>query len=174
MTASNAVPDAPPARRAPAAAREINPERLSFLARVARREAEHLSGTDTRLFVHPLTVADIERQDREPELAERVDAFVARFGRLQDTLAVGLLPMLLQLSLEPVGTVIDNLNRAERLGWIRSVSGWARSRVQRNRMVHEYVEDMQLLADSLNAAHAGVADLLAAATVMAAMAEALG
>ena len=139
---------------------------------MARREAEHLAGTDSRLFAHQLTVADIERQAREPELAERVDAFVTRFGRLQDTLAVGLLPILLQLSLEPVGTVIDNLNRAERLGWIGSVSGWVRSRAQRNLMVHEYVEDAQLLADSLNAAHAGVADLLEAASVLAGMAEA--
>ena len=98
---------------------------------MARREAEHLAGTDSRLFAHQLTVADIERQAREPELAERVDAFVTRFGRLQDTLAEGLLPILLQLSLEPVGTVIDNLNRAERLGWIGSVSVWARSRAQR-------------------------------------------
>ena len=166
------MPSTPPASGTAVAASGVNQERLSFLARVARREAEHLAGTDNRLFVHPLTIADIERQAREPELAERVDAFVARFGRLQDTLAVGLLPLLLQLSFEPVGTVIDNLNRAERLGWIRSVSGWARSRVQRNRMVHEYVEDMQLLADSLNAAHAGVANLLEAASVLAGMAEA--
>jgi hypothetical protein len=41
------------------------------------------------------------RQD--PEMSERVDAFVARFGRLQDTLGDKLLPRLLQWLAEPVG-----------------------------------------------------------------------
>jgi hypothetical protein len=95
-----------------------------------------------------------------------VDAFVARFGRLQDTLAGGLLPRLLQALLEPVGSVLDNLSRAERLGWLRSASDWAELRLLRNRMVHEYVREPQELVDALQAAHRGVADLNAAAMAM--------
>ena len=102
------------------------------------------------------------------DLAERVDAFVARFGRLQDRLDAALLPQLLEALLEPTGSVLDNLNRAERLGWVRSAGDWAALRLLRNRMVHEYVDDAGVLADALNAAHAGVADLVATAGAVAA------
>jgi hypothetical protein len=67
------------------------------------------------------------------------------------------------LLLEPVGSVRDNLNRAERLGWIRSAEDWAELRLLRHRMVHEYVCDAQELVDALRAAHEGVGDLVAAA-----------
>lgn len=89
MTGPTALPGTRPANSAPAAA-SINQERLRFLARVARREAEHLAGTDSRLFAHPLTVADIERQAREPELAERVrpKRGAGRDGRLGAALDV--------------------------------------------------------------------------------------
>ena len=40
-------------------------------------------------------------------------------------------------------------------------------RLLRNRMVHEYVSDAAILADALNAAHAGVHDLVASAGAMA-------
>ena len=40
-------------------------------------------------------------------------------------------------------------------------------------MVHEYVSDAEILADALNAAHAGVPDLLAAAVAMAARVQRL-
>ncbi len=89
------------------------------------REAQHLAQIDQRLFGPGFGIADP---------GERVDAFVARFGRLQDALAGALLPRLLEALLEPVGSVLDNLNRAERLGWIRSASDWAERRLLRNRM----------------------------------------
>ena len=106
-------------------------------------------------------------------LAERVDAFVARFGRVQDTLGTALLPRWLEASLEPVGTVLDNLHRAERLGWVRSAADWAELRLLRNRMVHEYVREPRDLVDALNAAHGGVVDLVAAAQAMSARAYSL-
>jgi hypothetical protein len=45
------------------------------------------------------------------ELAERTDAFVARFGRLQDTLADKLLPTLLDCLAEPVDAAIAMAGR---------------------------------------------------------------
>lgn len=62
-----------------------------------------------------------------------------------------------------MGAVIDNLNRAEKLGWLLSTDEWLRLRQLRNRMIHEYVKDPALLCDALNAGHAGVAMLIAAA-----------
>lgn len=146
-------------------------ERLRFLAEVITREAEYLALTDSRLFSRPFDVSVVASLRHEPELAERLDAFVARFGRLQDTLANGLLPRLLEAFLEPAGSVLDNLNRAERLGWIRSASDWAQLRSLRNSMVHEYVRDAQVLVDTIQAAHEGVPDLLHAARLMALSAE---
>ena len=148
-------------------------ERLRFLADVVTREASHLSLTDGRLFAGGFGPAEVLSLNANPDLAERVDAFVARFGRLQDTLAGALLPRLLEASLEAVGSSIDNLYRAERLGWVRSASDWAELRLLRNRMIHEYVEDPAELADALQAAHRGTGDLTAAAAAMASKARRL-
>ena len=57
-------------------------------------------------------------------LSERLDAFVARFARLQDSLGDKLLPALLRALAEPVGAALDNLNVGERLGWFDSVEQW--------------------------------------------------
>lgn len=151
--------------------RDAGRERLLFLADVVMLEARYLAQTDGRLFARAMVIEDIDRLPLDADLAERVDAFVARFGRLQDTLAGALLPRLLESQLEPQGSVLDNLNRAERRGWIRSSADWAELRMLRNRMVHEYVRDRQQLVDALNAAHSGVEDLVNAAALMAAQAR---
>ena len=101
-------------------------------------------------------------------MAERLDAFVACFGRLQDTLADKLLPALLDWLAEPVSAAIDNLNRAERLGWVQSVDDWIEVRRLRNRMIYEYVRDPAELSSALTAAHRAVAMLTATAAAMAA------
>ena len=151
--------------------RDAGRERLLFLADVVMLEAQYLAQTDGRLFVRALAVEDIESLALDADLAERVDAFVARFGRLQDTLAGALLPRLLESLLEPQGSVLDNLNRAERRGWIRSSADWAELRMLRNHMVHEYVRDRQQLVDAPNAAYLGVEDLVNATALMAAQAR---
>ena len=76
-------------------------------------------------------------QVRDIDLAERVDAFVARFGRLQDTAADKLLPELLRQLAEPVRSAVENLDRAEKLGLIEAADRWLEARRLRNRMVHE-------------------------------------
>ena len=76
--------------------RDAGRERLLFLADVVVLEARYLVQTDSRLFARPLAVEDVDRLLQDADLAERVDAFVARFGRLQDTLAGALLPRLLE------------------------------------------------------------------------------
>jgi hypothetical protein len=141
--------------------------RLQFLAETVIAEAAHLRTTDERLFVVPMTAERANSLRADIDLAERTDAFVARFGRLQDTLADKLLPALLDWLSEPVAAAIDNLNRAERLGWIQSVETWIEVRRLRNRMIHEYVRDPEELAFALASAHAAVPLLTAAAHAMA-------
>jgi hypothetical protein len=145
--------------------------RLRFLAEVVTAEAKHLVLTDGRLFSVPMTPERAMTLAFDIDLAERTDAFVARFGRLQDTLADKLLPVLLDALAEPVGPAIDNLNRAERLGWISSIPAWLEARRLRNRMIHEYVAEASELASTLTLAHDTVPILDSAARVMAARAN---
>ncbi|WP_297051210.1 MULTISPECIES: hypothetical protein [unclassified Thermosynechococcus] len=48
--------------------------------------------TDQRLFQEPFTAERAAQLEEDIDLAERVDAFVARFGHLQDPLESKLLP----------------------------------------------------------------------------------
>lgn len=141
-------------------------ERLRFLGRVIAKEAKHLTTTDQRLFGQPFTLEHARRLDSDADLAERVEAFVGRFSRLQDTLADKFLPALLAALGEPLGPVADNLDRAERLGWIASADEWMSLRALRNQMVHEYVEDPEVLTGALLAGHGFVASLVGVAEGM--------
>ncbi len=148
--------------------------RLQSLCRIVAREARHLATTDQRLFETPFTPQRAARLDDDPDLAERVDAFVSRFGRLQDTLGDRLLPALLAAPGEPVGAAIDNLDRAERLKLIDSADDWLATRRLRNQMVHEYVEDRTILASPLETGHGFVPVLTATAQRLIAEAQRRG
>jgi len=145
--------------------------RLQFLCRVVTKECRHLTLTDERLFVSmTFDIAQAGQLENDPDLSERVEAFVSRFARLQDMLGDKLLPEILSALGERVGAVIDNLDRAERLGLLTSADEWLVMRHLRKQMVHEYVEDVVVLNDALQTAHTFVPALLLAAEKM--MAEA--
>jgi hypothetical protein len=76
-------------------------ERLIWLLEVAGREGLHLLATTERLLQEQIDADWVRRLDSEAVLAERVDAFVARFGRLQDHLGNKLVPELFSVMLEP-------------------------------------------------------------------------
>ena len=137
--------------------------RLQFLSRVIHKECQYLQETDQRLFTEPLTLQSIQQIERDPVLAERLDAFVSRFGRLQDNLGDKLLPQLLAAMAEPIGAVMENLDRAEKLGWLASADTWIEIRKLRNQMVHEYIEDAAILISALQSGHTYVPVLTATA-----------
>jgi hypothetical protein len=120
---------------------------------VVRREGEHLAYSRRRVFGQPVDAQWVRNLEAAPELAERVEAFVSRFGRMQDTIADKLLPRWLQAVAESPGSQIENLNRAERLGVIESVERWLEARKLRNRLVHEYMENPSSFAEDLALAH---------------------
>ena len=140
--------------------------KLHFLLETVALECVQLQLTDGRLFHQPMSPARVLTLRTDADLGERVDAFVARFGRLQDTLADKLLPELLKDLAEPVGPAIDNLGKAERFGWLASVDDWLLVRKLRNRMLHEYVRDPTELAQALQAAHEAVPMLVLAVAQM--------
>lgn len=129
-------------------------ERILFLCRIIRKEVGHLEDTASRLFPAdktPLSPQEVERWTTDPTLSERLDAFVARFSRLQDTIGDKLIPALLEVSGESRGPAADNLDKAEKFGWIDSADEWMLYRKLRNQMVHEYIEDIGILTDALTA-----------------------
>ena len=140
-----------------------NLERLRFLVKIVQRESLHLHATDERLFASPLTPERLQSMESDHAKAEQLDAFVARFARLQDTVGDKFVPALLQALQEPIGAVIDNLDRAERLGWITSADAWIEARRLRDQMIHEYVDDLGMLAGNLQAGHRYVPTLIDAA-----------
>jgi hypothetical protein len=137
--------------------------RLEFLSRVTEKECTHLLGTDQRLFGNLFTIEEAQKIETDPLLAERLDAFVARFGRLQDTVGDKFLPTLLSALGETPGAAIDNLDKAEKLGLIESADSWMELRRLRNQMVHEYIEDLAVLSSALRSGHAFVPMLVLAA-----------
>lgn len=123
----------------------------------------HLLDTDQRLFCNLFTIEDAKKIASDPILAERLDAFVSRFGRLQDTVGDKLLPALLTALAEKTGPAIDNLDKAEKFGFLESVDAWMEMRKLRNQMVHEYIEDLTVLTSALRSGHAFVPMLIACA-----------
>jgi hypothetical protein len=148
--------------------------RLQFLARVVRKQCQHLATTDQRLFRSLFTLEQASRLEADNDLAEKVEAFVGRFGRLQDTVGDKLLPLLLDALGEKSSAVIDNLDRAERLELLKSTDEWMTIRNLRNQMVHEYVEDPVVLTSALQTGHAFVPALISAANKMIAEIERRG
>lgn len=140
--------------------------RLQFLIRVVRKECQHLATTDRRLFVGEFALTQVAQIEADPDLAERVEAFVGRFGRLQDTVGDKLLPLLITALGEKASAAIDNLDRAERLGLLKSADEWMAMRNLRTQMVHEYVEDPEVLISALRAGHVFVPSLIEVANKM--------
>jgi len=129
-------------------------DRTRFLAtlRIVAKESAHLEWSRQRLFSQPITPAWVDSLDKQPELAERLEAFVSRYGRLQDTIADKLLPRWLRALAERPGSQIEVLNRAEQLGVLEDVSQWLEARQLRNTLIHEYMEDSATFAENIQLA----------------------
>lgn len=119
---------------------------------VAEREARLLELTRERLFHGEQSVdtAWVRRVADDVDLSERLEAFSSRFSRLQDTVMDKLLPRLLVVAGEAVGSAIDNLNRADRLELVERPDDWIALRQLRNRLVHEYMENVEEFSAILN------------------------
>lgn len=94
-----------------------NKLRIEHLLVVVGKEVKYLKQTTQRLSVEKIDTNWVAQLDEKPELAERIDAFLVRFGRLQDDLGDRLVPELLRQMLEGPKTAMDNLNRMEKLDY---------------------------------------------------------
>ncbi len=133
--------------------------RIQFLDRVVQREYAHLNKTASRLFKETFTIEQARKIAEDDDLSERIEAFVSRFSRLQDTLGDKLIPQILEALGEHQAAAIDNLDKAERFGWINSADEWFAVRQLRNQMVHEYIEDLNILTSAIQTAQKFVTTL---------------
>jgi hypothetical protein len=125
------------------------------------REGTHLAYSWGRVFSQPIDAAWVCRLDASPQDAEMLEAFVSRFGRMQDTIAGKLLPRWLLALAEVPGSQIEVLNRAERLGVLRDAQRWLEARNLRNRLVHEYARCAEDFARDLMLAKESTSLLIA-------------
>lgn len=143
-------------------------ERLLFFLRIVGKELIYLQQTNSVLFAQPFTVERASQLEQNQALAEQVDAFVGRYGRLLDTLGDKFLPRLLEALGEQPRVLIDNLDKAEKLGWIESADRWMSARHLRNKMIYEYIEDHQEFVRALTEGHDFVPLLAAAVEALSA------
>lgn len=126
-------------------------DRFLWTLDIVEREGRHLCYSWQTLFDRKQEPDSdwVSSLEHRPEEAVLLDAFVSRYSRMQDTIADKLIPRWLQSLAEPLGSQIENLNRAERLGVLKSTEAWLEARMLRNLLVHEYMQDAQAFAEAL-------------------------
>lgn len=78
-----------------------------------------------------------------------LDMMAIRFKKLQDVIGAKIFALLLDLLGEDALSLIDKLNRLERLGYIDDASWWMGLRELRNLVMHDYPDDYEVLCEHL-------------------------
>lgn len=141
---------------------------------LARKEAAHLQYTHRTLFAQSIDAAWVRQLSTRDDLAEKIDAFVSRFGRLQDHLGEKLIPRFAALLGEAPQSVLDVLAYAEKVQWVESAESFIGARKLRNLLVHEYMSDTQLFLQALVSAREAAQMLFRTVAAIEAEAAALG
>jgi len=119
---------------------------------LAEKEAAYLAYSHRTLFSEPIDLAWVEALAQRDDLAEKIDAFVSRFGRLQDHIGDRLIPRFAALLGETPKSLLDVLAYAERMGWIDAAEDFVGARRLRNLLVHQYMDNADLFLEALLAA----------------------
>jgi len=136
-------------------------ETLDETLKVCLRHADRLQWAMTALRAHVPSSAQTLEQLTDVELAI-LDQFSTRFGKLQDLMGAKLFPAVLELTKEPgdLKAFIDKLYRLEKIGAIPSADNWLLMREIRNSFSHDYPDDPELQAATINKAYDLAAQLL--------------
>ena len=116
---------------------------------LARKEVAQLRYSHSTLFTQPIDIHWVEQLAKNQAMAEKVEAFVSRFGRLQDHIGEKLVPRFAALLGETPKSMIDTMEYAEKMQWIQSAEDFFSARRLRNLLVHEYMSDAALFLESL-------------------------
>jgi uncharacterized protein YutE (UPF0331/DUF86 family) len=116
---------------------------------LAEKEASYLAYTNRTLFSQQIDLPWVKKLEKREDLAEKIDAFVSRFARLQDHIGEKLIPRFASLLGESPKSFLDVLAYAERVGWIDSAEEFIGARKLRNLLVHEYMSNPELFLEAL-------------------------
>jgi hypothetical protein len=156
----------------------VNTDRQRFLQllQLVEKETLHLQQVTRRFFEdqETITLEWLQAKLQTAVGVDQLESFSAKFARLQDTLGDKLLPLFLKLAAEPVGTAIENLHRAEKLGLIADTQQWLGGRQLRNFLVHDYIDDVLVLLDSLEQARIMSSVLIASTQLIKQYAQKIG
>ena len=128
-------------------------ENAKLALELAQKEVKHLTYTHQTLFAQPIDLIWVKSLAECEDLSEKIDAFVGRFGRLQDHIGEKLIPRFAALLGESPKSLLDVLNYAEKMGWITDTMSFVSARKLRNLLVHEYMTDPELFLQSLQTAN---------------------
>ena len=110
------------------------------LIRLARRAAGVLESSLQRIGGE----AEIPQLAGTSAGQDSLESLTARFARLSDLFVQQVFRIRDRLEGLEEGSPLDRLNRAEKRGWIDDVETWREIRELRNRISHEYAEDVWL------------------------------
>lgn len=136
-------------------------ERACLALELAQKEVTHLIYTHHTLFAQTLNLEWVQSLNDNEEQSEKIDAFVSRFGRLQDHIGEKLLPRFAALLGESPKSLLDVLAYAERIGWIDDAEAFVYTRKLRNLLVHEYMVSAKLFIEALQSADKATLMLIA-------------
>ena len=141
---------------------------------LAERESAHLRYTHRTLYAEPIDLAWVEALEKREDLAEKIDAFVGRFGRLQDHLGEKLLPAFARLLGGEPKSLLDVVAYSERMGWVGSAEEFIGARKLRNLLVHEYMTEPEFFHEALITAKSATELLFGVVTAIKAEATTRG
>jgi archaellum component FlaD/FlaE len=127
-------------------------ENARMALELAKKEMAHLAYTQTTLFAQTINLQWVQSLSEREDLSEKIDAFVGRFGRLQDHIGEKLIPRFAALLGESPKSLLDVLAYAEKIGWLSNTETFIEARKLRNLLIHEYMTDAELFLESLRAA----------------------
>ena len=116
---------------------------------LAELESKHLRYTYRTLYAEHIDLKWVEALVTHEDLAEKIDAFVGRFGRLQDHIGEKLLPLFARLVGGRPKSLLDVMAFSERMGWVENAEEFVATRKLRNLLVHEYMTEPELFLDAL-------------------------
>jgi uncharacterized protein with HEPN domain len=79
-----------------------------------------------------------------------LDMMTMRFGKLQDVIGAKIFSLILDVLGEDAASLIDKLNKLEKLGYIEEVNWWMDLREIRNQVMHDYPDDYEAIVSHLS------------------------
>lgn len=116
---------------------------------ICKRLANNLKFSFKKInYISPFNKENLENITEDNK--QLIDAFLFRFGKLQDLLGDKMFRLILVLETEHVGSMLDIINKMEKFYIIDSADEWVSIRKARNDATHDYDLKSEKIAEKLN------------------------